>query len=189
MWPWEHLAVGYLAYSALSRYRHGESPTTAATVAVALGTQFPDLVDKPLGWGFALFQGGISVAHSVFTAAILSVVVVAVGRRLERPQLGVAFVVGYLSHIPADAVYGAVFDGTVKLTPFLWPLVETGSSASSGILDNVTYYVIRFLVFLTTERGLAFLSLEALLLSFTAWIWIRDGCPGLPSRTTVAALW
>lgn len=185
MWPWEHLAVGYLCYSALTRYWSGDPPTTAAVVAVAFGTQFPDLVDKPLGWLLALFRGGVSVAHSVFTAVALSAVVVALTRRVGRPRLGTAFAVGYLSHLPADAVYGAVFDGQIKLRPFLWPLVEAAPSASSGFLDNVAYYALRFLFFLTTDRGLAFLSLELLLLTFTAWIWFRDGCPGVPSRGAV----
>jgi len=76
-----------------------------------------------------------------------------------------------------------VFNGQIKLRPFLWPLVEAAPSASSGF-DNVAYYALRFLFFLTTDRGLAFLSLELLLLSFTAWIWFRDGCPGVPFRST-----
>lgn len=185
MWPWEHLAIGYLAYSALSRYRHGESPTTTATVAVAFGTQFPDLVDKPLAWGLDLVASGVSVAHSIFTALTLSVVAIALCRRTERPRLGVAFAVGYLSHLPADVVYGAVFGQQLRVGPYLWPLVESAPSAGRGLLDNVAYYLVRFVIFLTTERGLAFLSLEVLLLSFTAWIWVRDGCPGLPVRTTV----
>ena len=188
MWPWEHLAVGYLLYSALTRYRTGDSPTTAAAVAVAFGTQFPDLVDKPLGWLFAVFPGGVSVAHSIFTATVLSVVVVALSHRFGRPRVGTAFTVGYLSHLPADAVYGLLFDGRVKIRPFLWPFVEAAPSASSGFLDNLAYYALRFLHFLVTDRGLAFLSLEVILLSFTAWIWVRDGCPGVPSRTAVADL-
>lgn len=186
MWPWEHLAVGYLIYSALARHRYGEPPTTAAAIAVAFGTQFPDLVDKPLAWGLAVVESGVSVAHSVFTAFALSALVVALSRRLDRPRMGTAFAVGYLSHLPADAVYGLVFNGAIKLRPFLWPFVDAPPSAGSGFLDNVGYYAVRFLVFLTTDRGLAFLSLEVLLLSFAAWVWIRDGCPGVPARAVVA---
>lgn len=183
MWPWEHLAVGYLLYSAFVRYRHDESPSTAAAFAVAFGTQFPDLVDKPLAWGFSVVESGVSVAHSIFTALALSAVIVALSRRLDRPRTGTAFAVGYLSHLPADAVYGVVFDGTIKLRPFLWPVVvDAAGSASGGFLDNVGYYALRFLFFLATERGLTLLTLEVLLLSFTAWIWVRDGCPGLPVR-------
>lgn len=186
MWPWEHLAVGYLLYSALTRHRDGEPPTTAAAFAVAFGTQFPDLVDKPLAWGLSVFESGVSVAHSVFTATAVSVAVVALARRLDRPRIGTALAVGYLSHLPADAVYGMAFDGTIKVRPFLWPFVDAVPSAGRGFLDNVAYYAVRFLFFLTTDRGMAFLSLEVLLLTFTAWIWVRDGCPGFPTRAVVA---
>lgn len=186
MWPWEHLAVGYLCYSALTRYWSGDPPTAAAAVAVAFGTQFPDVVDKPLGWGLSVVPSGVSVAHSVFTATALSAAIVAFSRRANRGRVGTAFVVGYLSHLPADAVYGAVFGGRITVQQFLWPLVESTTSGGGSFLDNVAYYAIRFLVFLTTDRGLAFLSLEVLLLSIAAWVWFRDGCPGIPVRRVAA---
>ena len=189
MWPWEHLAVGYLLYSTITRLHSGESPTTAATLAVAFGTQFPDLVDKPLSWGLAVLESGVSVAHSIFTAVGLSLAVVALTRRLDRPRMGTAFAVGYLSHLPADAAYGVMFGNPLQIEPFLWPFVEGQSAAGSGFLDNVLYYAVRFVFFLATERGLAFLSLEVLLLSFTAWLWVRDGCPGVPTKATVPDHW
>ena len=49
MWPWEHLTIGYLAYSLLSRLAWRRPPTVGTAITVAFGTQFPDLVDKPLG--------------------------------------------------------------------------------------------------------------------------------------------
>ena len=49
MWPWEHLAIGYLAYSLLGRLAWRRPPTVGTAITVAFGTQFPDLVDKPLG--------------------------------------------------------------------------------------------------------------------------------------------
>ena len=49
MWTWEHLAIGYLAYSLLSQLAWRRPPTVGAAITVAFGTQFPDLVDKPLG--------------------------------------------------------------------------------------------------------------------------------------------
>ena len=37
MWPWEHVAVGYLLYSAYVHLRYGESPGKLPTFAVAFG--------------------------------------------------------------------------------------------------------------------------------------------------------
>ena len=65
MWPWGHLAVGYLVYSGLSRWRFGRLPGSVATLAVALGTQLPDLVDKPLAWTVNVLASGRSLAHSL----------------------------------------------------------------------------------------------------------------------------
>lgn len=57
MWPWGHVGAGYLVYTLLRRHT-GERPAGAAVLALAVGTQFPDLVDKPLGWTVGLLPGG-----------------------------------------------------------------------------------------------------------------------------------
>jgi hypothetical protein len=61
MWPWEHLAVGYLLYS-VSCVLWGRYPTRIGVAALAFGTQFPDLVDKPLGWWLGVLPSGQSFA-------------------------------------------------------------------------------------------------------------------------------
>jgi hypothetical protein len=54
MWPPGHLAVAYLLVSWGRRIR-GDSPVTAGTMlALAVASQLPDLLDKPLAWVFAL---------------------------------------------------------------------------------------------------------------------------------------
>lgn len=49
MWPWEHLAISYLAYSLLGRLAWRRPRPLREPPSVTFGTQFPDLVDKPLG--------------------------------------------------------------------------------------------------------------------------------------------
>ncbi|WP_136718389.1 metal-dependent hydrolase [Halorientalis salina] len=184
MWPWEHLAIGYLLYSGYVHFTNSESPTTGPALLVVLGTQFPDLVDKTLAWTFTIFPSGVSVAHSVFTAAGLSACVVLLARRLEHRQLGIAFAIGYLSHIPADMVYPVFLGGRLNLGAFFWPLVTAAGPARGGFLANFAYYAVRFLAFLGTPRGILFLVLEIALLGTTAVVWILDGHPGfdVPSR-------
>ena len=179
MWPWEHLAIGYLAYSAYVHLIDDESPTARQAVAVAVGTQFPDLVDKPLAWTLSVVGSGVSIAHSVFTAVGLSATVVLVSRRLGHRKLGLAFAVGYLSHLPADIVYPVLLGRQPQLEAFLWPVVTTTASAGGGLLANFAYYLVRFLAFLGTGRGALFLVLEFVLLGTTAAVWILDGYPGL----------
>lgn len=178
MWPWEHVAVGYLLYSAYVRLRHGSNPTVWPALAVAVGALFPDIVDKPLAWAFAVFPSGVSVAHSVFTVATLSAVVVFLGGRFGHRATATAFSVSYAAHVPADALYQLVVGNPLRLEAYVWPLVVIQGSAGGGFLDNVLYYAVRFLVFLSTPRGLLFLSLEVALLGTTLLVWIADDCPG-----------
>lgn len=180
MWPWEHLAVGYLLYWGLVRLRRDrERVTGPAAIAVAFGTQFPDLVDKPMAWVFGIFPSGVSVAHSVFTATLVSLLVLVAARRVDSPRVGVAFGVGYLSHLPADLLYPILLGEEPLLSAFLWPLATAEGSVRQGFLENFGYYLLRFLEFLTTTRGLLYLSAELFLLLSALLVWIVDGCPGV----------
>jgi hypothetical protein len=68
MWPWEHVVVGYLAYSAVSHAVAGRAPSGRAAIAVAFAALLPDLVDKPLAWGLGVLPSGRSFAHSLVVA-------------------------------------------------------------------------------------------------------------------------
>jgi len=72
MWPWGHLAVGYVAFSVFVRFRLGRQPSGHAALALAVATQLPDLIDKPLAWQFGLLSSGISVAHSILVGVPLA---------------------------------------------------------------------------------------------------------------------
>ena len=75
MWPWEHAAVAYLCWAALDR--RAARSEGAAVVAVLVGSQFPDLIDKPLSWVFQVLPTGQSLAHSLLFALPLIGLVVA----------------------------------------------------------------------------------------------------------------
>jgi membrane-bound metal-dependent hydrolase YbcI (DUF457 family) len=169
MWPWGHLAVGYLLYTAFVRMRAGRAPSGGAALAVAVGTQFPDLIDKPLAWWLGVLPGGRTLAHSVLTAVIVSALVYALARRFDSTDLAVAFGVGYLSHPFADAFLPLLQGHTEYVAHLLWPLLglpfyqtEAIVLASVGSFDLTVY-------------GVAQLGLAALAVG----IWILDGTPGL----------
>jgi len=124
MWPPGHLAVGYLAYTLYRQVREGQTPESAATVALAAGTQFPDIVDKPLSWTLAVLPTGRTLAHSVVTAAAVTVIVGRCARAVNRVAFGNAFTIGYGSHLLAD-LYAAVAAGDAETNWFLfWPIVS-----------------------------------------------------------------
>lgn len=181
MFPWGHIAVGYLCYSLLS-HRRGRTPTGAATIALVVGTQFPDLVDKPLSWSFDLLPAGV-FAHTVFVAVPVCVLVLAAARRVSHTELAVAFVVGYLSHLPTD-VLPSVVSGDPSYWSLFWPVMArpgvdvsnpiVGPGAGAGLLTNAEYYLSDFVPLLLSPYGLTYL----LVLVGIFGLWLYDGHPG-----------
>ena len=131
MWPWGHLGLGYLlALPLLSRL--DLDGDYVALAALAVGTQLPDLVDKPLAWTFDVMPYGRAAAHSllVFGAVALVAPLVSRGVRVAVPLL-----VGWAAHIVGDVVY-PLADGAVGDVTFLaWPLLALPeASGDHGII-------------------------------------------------------
>lgn len=180
MLPWEHLAVGYLGYSVCVRLFARRAPGGAAALALALGTQFPDLVDKPLAWSVGVLPSGYSLAHSLFVAVPLSVLVATSAWGLGRSRVGVAFAFGYLSHLPADVFYPLLVGGAPVYSTVLWPLVPASDpAATAGFLETVRRLFGRYVTELATDEARAYLAAELGLLASAFLLWLLDGTPPL----------
>ncbi|KTG08973.1 hypothetical protein AUR64_14285 [Haloprofundus marisrubri] len=168
MWPWGHLAFGYLWYR-LVGHRWEWPHTDSTVIALAFGTQFPDIIDKPLAWTLAILPSGRSLAHSLLTATIVIAVALAIARYLSNKSIGVAFAVGYLSHLLGDALVPLFELDPVYLRFLLWPLYPPPPYESdTSFLEH----------FLNIETNLVFVS-EIVMVGFVAVLWISDGCPGI----------
>ena len=169
MWHWGHAAVGYLCCSLWLRTRHGRRPPATVVLALALGTQFPDLVDKPLGWTFGVLPSGRAGAHSLLVAVPLLAVLWwrldgATGRRLRA-----GFALGYLTHLAGDGLYPLIAGEFADLAFLFWPaLALPAYDESSGILAH----------FLAADITPTLLAEGGLFLAATA-LWVADGWPGL----------
>ncbi len=173
MWPWTHLAFGYLLVSLLWRLR-SHRVDGAVAVATALGTQFPDLVDKPLAWGLGVLPAGRSLAHSLVTAVTVSAVVLAVGARGDRHDLALAFVVGYGSHLAGDVIPKLPIDDFDSLTFLLWPLLPLPEyEGAEPVVANVSEVLAAPTASLLSSPGR--LALVALVVA----VWWADGFPGV----------
>lgn len=180
MWPWGHLAVGYLTYVAvIALCDHGEQRTGTLT-AVVIGTQFPDLIDKPLAWSLGLLPSGRSLAHSLLIAVVVLPAVYRLSRRRGHGEAAVAFGVGYVTHSLVDLGPGVVW-GLLRghlhqlqwTTYLVWPVLAAppyphdssfGSHISAFALDP--YVLFQFGLF-----GVAVM------------VWLASGAPGLsPAR-------
>ena len=168
MWPWGHLAVGYLCYRLLSRRLFDRPPSDVATLLVLLGTQFPDLVDKPLAWTAHLLPSGRSLGHSLLTAVVVCALVGAYARHRGRSSFGLAFAVGYVSHLFADALL-PVLEGQYRYVAYLgWPLTDLPPyDTGVGFFER----------FVNMELSL-FMLFELGLVAFALVLWVSDGHPG-----------
>ena len=168
MWPWGHLAVAYLIYSAFSRTRFDVPPRAGAAFVVAVGSQSPDLIDKPLAWTLTLLPSGRSLAHSVFFAGLVLLIARELGRRYNRPTLAVAFGIGYLSHLVTDAVSPLWAGDHASLAYLVWPLLPMHDSPTPGII----WYIL-------SQEWTPYASVQFALFVVACGVWVFDGTPGM----------
>ena len=169
MWPWGHLAVGYLLYSAWRR-RRGGRPGYPEVAWLAVGTLAPDLVDKPLAWSLGVLPSGRSLGHSLVVASVvLAVLWLVVAPRVGRRPM-FAGVVGYLSHPLADLPVGRLLGGEPEYLAYLvWPLLALPPyEVEPSFLAHLRAYALG-------PYEVAQLGLFAV----AAVAWYRDGAPGL----------
>ena len=171
MLPWGHLAVGYLCLSLVMRARYRLSPRGPAAIAVAIGTQLPDLIDKPLAWRFGVIPYGRSLAHSLLFLAALAAVAWALAVRYDRRLEASAFVGAYLSHVLADMLPAVLAGEWAKLGSLFWPITPVYQYP-----DELDYTIIGF--FLELEPA-ALVSPELGLTIVAIGLWVHDGMPGI----------
>jgi len=141
--PLGHATLAYLLYTGhvLSQTRH--RPQYLALVPLAIGSQFPDLVDKPLAYVGVLTYGR-SLAHSVFTFVLVSGVIWWGATTLQarwvdtswqdqlRGLTPAAFASGYLSHLLGD-LYGPAISGSADVRFVLYPIYVVPRAAGDDI--------------------------------------------------------
>jgi len=178
MWPWEHVAFGYVCYSLYRHARFGASPGDRAALLAAFGAVLPDLVDKPLSWGLGWFPQGYAVAHSAFVLVAAAAVVLLV-RRFDPAGLGTALLVGWASHLFGDVVYPAMLGGRLAFRRVLWPLVTLPPYHHHlGLLARAVHYLHEHAV-RTLAGGLGVaLGLEIAFVVLAVGLWLHDGTPG-----------
>lgn len=171
MLPWGHAAVGYLCVSLAIRFRHRIPPQGPTAIAVAIGTQLPDLIDKPLAWTFGVIPSGRSLAHSLVFLAGLSVVVWALATRYDRRLEAGAFLGSYLTHVLADVLPAALAGEWAKLGTLLWPITPLYQYP-----DELDRSIVGFFLELRPAELVSFeLGVTVVVLA----LWVADGAPGI----------
>ncbi|ELY41993.1 metal-dependent hydrolase [Natronorubrum tibetense] len=177
MFPWEHLAFAYVLYSLFANAVLRRAPTSRETVAVVIGSQLPDLVDKPLAWTFGITETGYSVGHSIFVAPIVCLAVYAVAARRDDRLVAGAFTLAYGSHLVID-VYDPLRESS-RFEPrvVLWPLESPPSGDHGGFLDHFALYFVRYVNELLTGGVTPSVALQLGLGLAVVALWLVDGAP------------
>jgi len=160
MWPWGHLAVGYLGFLAYTQLtaRDWQANHLAGAMVAIVATQLPDLIDKPLAWSFHLLPSGRSLAHSLFAVAFFSVVFWWGVRKYDRGYLTVPFFIGYLSHPIADGWTHLLAGSWSKVTYFLYPLTPAPVYENEG--GFISHFAsMHFSPYMWVQIGLAFVAI------------------------------
>jgi len=174
MWPWGHLAVGYLLYVGLSRVHDPTGQTVPTLLALVFGTQVPDLVDKPLAWTLEVLPSGRSLGHSLLIQACLLVVLYGAVSEKRKPvvaALGIGSVSHSLSDLGPEVVGGLLLgDGSqLQWTSYLvWPVLGSPSypEDNSFVTHFAQFEVSPYVAF---QFGLCALALG---------VWVYSDGPG-----------
>lgn len=169
MWPWGHAALGYLLYAAYTRLRYDRPPDGSPTLLLLLGTQLPDLIDKPLAWTLAVLPSGRSLGHSLLVLVPL-VLVVVVAVRDRGPEWAGALAIGVLSHAVVDVLPALVRGELAYTTSLVWPLLPPPpyNERDRTILGH----------FLSLEPT-PMVTFELVLALVALAVWWRQGRPGI----------
>ncbi|WP_256469920.1 metal-dependent hydrolase [Natronosalvus vescus] len=177
MWPWEHLAVAYLCYSLYAHLVSGRSPTGRETAAVVLGSQVPDLVDKPLAWTFGITETGYAIGHSIFVAPFVCLGISLLAVRMNDRPIAIAFSIAYLSHLLTDVLYPWLRGGSIEPRVVLWPLASPPANDHGGLLDHFVVYFARYVNILLSDGLTTQVLLQIGLGGGIVVLWLSDGAP------------
>lgn len=183
MFPWEHVIVGYLAYSLFCHLVFRGSPSAHESFLVVFGSLLPDLIDKPLAWQFGVFEGGYAIAHSVFFAVPITILVGILTRRSGAGRVGLAFVIGYLLHLPGDLIYPYVERGEFAVEKLLWPIEQAGGTYSGGLIGGFMENFLPYLAEVLSLELSIYSSFKLGLMGCAFLLWLYDWMPVLREAT------
>jgi len=128
---------------------------SSTAFVLAVGTQYPDLVDKPVGGYLGLVPWGRVFMHSLPFAVPVSGVALAYFVGTGRPGLGFGFVFGYFTHLLSD--WRNQLRGGEVPADLFWPLVplgarpETPGWAGDGRINLKIYTAVAAFVVVITK--------------------------------------
>lgn len=128
MFPHQHFIVAIVPVVAYIIVFDRRFPTIHLMGIVFLGSQFPDLVDKPLAHQFVMLPSGRVFMHSIPIVLPFLLVLGVYGWKTNRLRLSMAFAFAHLSHVFTDHL-SALLSPNPQLPPeLLWPILPPTAS-------------------------------------------------------------
>lgn len=127
MSPIEHFIIAVIPVGVVVLILTRRRPPASVIGAVFFGSQFPDLIDKPLAYEVSILPTGRVFMHSLPIAIPFFLVVGVYGWRTNRKVMSVAFVFAHFTHIVADTqktLLGANQPNSDLFWPFTNPIVR-----------------------------------------------------------------
>jgi hypothetical protein len=122
MLPVGHALVALVPILGYVALRDRRLPSLGFAWVVFVGSQWPDLIDKPLANYTGLIPTGRVFLHSLPVAIPVSALAIGYGKRTGRDRAGYAFVAAYLLHLVGDNYGGFLRSSPRAWWDLLWPL-------------------------------------------------------------------
>ena len=100
--PVQQFIISFLPVFAYVLVRDRELPSLRLVSVVFVGSQFPDLIDKPLAHELSLIPSGRVFMHSLPFAIPLVILIGVYGWKTDRIRESGVFTFAYFSHLFAD---------------------------------------------------------------------------------------
>lgn len=97
-----------------------------------IGSQLPDLIDKPLAWSLEVFSTGIAFGNSLWFLGLLVVLSGAPGVRYGRWSLPAALTISVCSHLIGDVLFAVAVESAMTYELVLWPIVTAKPQPRPG---------------------------------------------------------
>lgn len=124
MFPVQHFLVVFLPVCAYVLVRDRELPSLPLVGVVGFGSQFPDLVDKPLFHESLVLPSGRVGTHSLPIAIPIAIAVMWYAVKTDRPRGGAVFVFAYAAHIFGDVYHVLLLPNRGIPSDLFWPFLR-----------------------------------------------------------------
>ncbi|WP_434530811.1 metal-dependent hydrolase [Haloarcula sp. NS06] len=192
MLPHAHLAFAYIAFSSYAHSAFRRAPGQREALAILVGSQFSDIIDKPLIFLGEPFVSGRTVAHSVLVVFPAIFILTLICRQyIQDGKIAFAFGLSWILQPFVDAsifiIHGTVARDFIEISFLVWPFTIPADNIVQ-MLSNINYVEtaiqqkpVWMAQRVPKKQNLRnwIRTFEILITIIFAIFWYHDGAPGI----------